>query len=174
MTSSINETPEVERFIIEDDGQFPNSSLFILIYKNVFQNESSADAIKKTFENNNWKNSWVNGIYDYHHYHSNTHEVIAISSGNVKVLLGGAGGKENALSKGDVLIIPAGVAHKCITASEDFECVGAYPNGVSWDLKKGEDGERPEADENISAVALPDNDPVYGAEGPLALNWKVQ
>ncbi len=174
MSSSINEKPDVERFIIADDGQFPNSSLFVLIYKSVFQKESSTDSIKKTFENNNWKNSWVNGIIDYHHYHSNTHEVIAISSGSVIVLLGGPGGKENNLSKGDLLIIPAGVAHKCISASDDFECVGAYPNGISYDLKKGEKDERPEADENISAVLLPDNDPVYGAEGPLALNWKVQ
>ncbi len=174
MSSQINEKPEVERFIIQDDGQFPNSSLFVLIYKNVFQEESSTDIIKKTFESNNWKNSWVNSILDYHHYHSNTHEVIAISSGSINVLLGGPGGKEYNLSTGDVIIIPAGVAHKCISSSNDFECVGAYPNGISYDLKKGEKDERPEADENISTVSLPDNDPVYGAEGPLALNWKVQ
>ncbi len=174
MTSSINQNPEVEKFIIEDDGRFPNSSLFILIYKNSFNKGATPDTIKKAFKNNNWTNSWVNGIYDYHHYHSNTHEAVAISTGTVKVLLGGPSGKEINLSQGDVLIIPAGVAHKCISASEDFECVGAYPNGITYDLKKGEENERPETDNNISEVALPDNDPVYGAEGPLALNWKVQ
>ena len=33
MEFSINKEPEVIRHIIEDDGVFPNSALFILIYK---------------------------------------------------------------------------------------------------------------------------------------------
>lgn len=164
----------VDRFIVEDDNKFPNSDLFVLLYKNVFADDIKADDIIKTFEKNNWRNNWINGIYDYHHYHSNTHEVIAITKGTVTVLLGGDAGTEKQLSKGDVIIIPAGVAHKRQSASDDFECTGAYPDGLQYDLKKGEAGERPAADEIIKAVPLPDNDPVYGAGGPLILNWEIQ
>ncbi len=174
MDSLIHDQPELERFILEDDGRFPNSNLFVLIYKKAFENTAGQGDIMKTFERNNWKNSWVNGILDYHHYHSNTHEVLAIRKGNVTVLLGGPSGNEKKFSEGDVIIIPAGVAHKRLSASDNFECIGAYPNGANWDLKKGDDNERPLADENIKAVPLPDKDPVYGSEGPLALNWKVQ
>ncbi|MEO7802611.1 MAG: cupin domain-containing protein [Ginsengibacter sp.] len=173
MITDIHEL-DVDRFIVEDDGKFPNSDLFVLLYKKAFSSDWNTADIVKTFERNNWTNSWVNGIYDFHHYHSNTHEVIAVTQVSVTVLLGGSAGTEKQLSPGDVIIIPAGVAHKRQSSSDDFECTGAYPDGIQYDLKMGEAGERPFADENIKAVLLPDNDPVYGAEGPVALNWKVQ
>lgn len=73
---------------------------------------------------------------------------------------------------GDVIVIPAGVAHKRESASADFLVVGAYPPGQKWDLLRGEDGERPEADERIAEVPLPQTDPVGGAAGPLLRAWK--
>jgi uncharacterized protein YjlB len=39
--------------------------------------------------------------------------------------------------KGDVLLIPAGVAHKNVGASIDFKCVGAYPGGKEFDINLG-------------------------------------
>ena len=50
--------------------------------------------------------------------------------------------------------------------------IGAYPEGKDYDLKKGEDGERPDADQNILQVSVPSADPVYGDTGPLIENWK--
>ena len=50
--------------------------------------------------------------------------------------------------------------------------VGAYPEGREWDLLRGRPGERPKADRNIAALSIPDNDPIYGAEGPLRQIWK--
>src|SRR5215210_6853933 len=114
MQEYINSEPEVIRHILHDDGQFPNSSLFLLIYKeaiNLPGNDSSI--FRKIFKNNNWKNSWLNGIYDYHHYHSITHEVLGIYKGSANVQFGGPSGIAEDVSKGDVIIIPAGVAHKC-------------------------------------------------------------
>ena len=73
---------------------------------------------------------------------------------------------------GDVIVIPAGVAHQNIGASDDFSVVGAYPGGRSWDLLRGLSGERPKADHNIAALPMLDKDPVYGAEGPLRRIWK--
>jgi uncharacterized protein YjlB len=75
------------------------------------------------------------------------------------------------VSAGDVVVIPAGVAHKNLGASRDFRVVGAYPLGQRWDMCYGEPGERPRADENIARVALPGADPVYGTTGPLIEHW---
>jgi uncharacterized protein YjlB len=47
------------------------------------------------------------------HYHSNTHECLAVCSGNANVILGGPGGHRLILQQGDVIILPAGVGHKC-------------------------------------------------------------
>ena len=74
---------------------------------------------------------------------------------------------------GDVIIIPAGVAHKNLGSSGDFRCVGAYPPGQDWDMNYGKAGERPAADENIANVPLPVADPVFGFEGPLMKNWGI-
>jgi len=157
----------------KDNQNIPNSALPLLIYKNVFS-EEKADAgyIKHHFENHNWTNSWEDGVYDFHHYHSNTHEVLGVFSGYATIQFGGEGGEKVAVEEGDAIVIPAGIAHKKISASEDFGVVGAYPGGKNYDLKKGETGERPEADQNIKNVPLPETDPVYGKmEGVPAL-WR--
>jgi len=49
--------------------------------------------------------------------------------------------------------------------------VGAYPNGTEWDMNYGQRKERPQADENIARVQMPELDPVYGANGPLQELW---
>jgi hypothetical protein len=43
--------------------------------------------------------------------------------------------------------------------------------GRSADLLRGEDGERPGADENIAKVPVPESDPVAGVDGPLLRAW---
>lgn len=176
MQQIINPEPSVVKHILKDDRTFPNSGLFLLIYKNVLAlpESNAASSIEKIFESNNWKNTWRNGIYDYHHYHSTSHEVLGIYEGKANVQFGGPGGIAEDVSKGDVIIIPAGVAHKCNSASDDFKCVGAYPEGMDYDIKKGKEDDRPKADENIKKVKLPETDPVYGLNGPLILNWEMQ
>ncbi len=156
-----------------DNGKIPNSKLALLIYKNVFSEEKAdADAIRQHFEQFNWKNSWQNGVYDYHHYHSTSHEVLGVVSGEATILFGGENGEEVRLEKGDAVAIPAGVGHKKISASEDFSVIGAYPNGSDYDILTGEEGERPMADENIDKVPLPENDPVYGQLQGLTALWR--
>ena len=176
MQQFITPEPQIIKHMLHDDGVFPNSGLFLLIYKRalILPEKDPAFVIEKIFESNDWKNTWHNGIYNYHHYHSITHEVLGVYEGNATVQFGGPGGKSEDVSKGDIIIIPAGVAHKCIEANNDFKCVGAYPEGKDYDLKKGEPSDRPKADENIKAVPLPDTDPVYGNPGPLMLYWEMQ
>jgi uncharacterized protein YjlB len=50
--------------------------------------------------------------------------------------------------------------------------VGAYPNGMSWDLRRGDPAEHDEALANIARVPLPDQDPVGGADGALVELWR--
>jgi uncharacterized protein YjlB len=175
MAELVNPKPTVVKHILKDDGIFPNSGLFLLIYKDVFSDEDAdiAERIEDTFHGNNWKNSWRDGIYDYAHYHSITHEVLGIYAGKASVQFGGPKGITEELSTGDVVIIPAGVAHQCLKADEDFKCIGAYPDGSDYDIKKGEEGDRLEADKNIEKVELPESDPVYGIGGLLQLEWEM-
>jgi uncharacterized protein YjlB len=129
MQEYIISSPQIIKYILHDDGQFPNSSLFLLIYKGALTlpSEDAASIVEKIFETNNWKNTWRNGVYDYHHYHSNTHEALGVYEGSATVQLGGPKGRSENIEKGDVIIIPAGVAHKCLKASKDFKCVWRLP-----------------------------------------------
>lgn len=162
------------RHYLRDDGVFPNNGLLpLLVYRSALQISANAATIAtELFETNGWSNAWTNGIYDYHHYHSNTHEVVGIIAGTVRVQFGGDHGISLQLDAGDVVIIPAGVAHKNLGSDENFKCVGAYPGGKDYNILYGKAGERPKADETINSVHLPSTDPVYGISGPLLTNWE--
>jgi uncharacterized protein YjlB len=173
-TAILYSTEKVHHEIISENGVFPNNAhLPVLLYKAVLElpDGNSEKVIQHIFAGNKWGNAWTNGIFNYHHYHSIAHEVLGVFRGACVVALGGSNEKQYHLEKGDVLIIPAGVAHKNISSSDDFKCVGAYPGGVSYDIKRGKLSERPEADKNIREVPLPEKDPVYG-KGPLQKFWK--
>ena len=166
-----------EHYIIHEDNEFPNNDyLPVLIYKQAFdpKKKKLADTIEKTFNKNNWTNSWRNGILKKHHYHSNTHEVLGISAGQCKVQLGGPDGLIFDVTKGDVVILPAGIAHKNLGCSEDFECIGGYPDGIEHDMRYGKPEDRPETDENIRKVQIPETDPLYGYDGSLLTFWMMQ
>lgn len=85
--------------------------------------------------------------------------------------LGGEMGQKLKVVPGDIIIIPAGVGHKCLSHSEDFTVVGAYPDGRKPDLMKGEKEERAKAEENIKAVQIPDTDPLQGKSDGLPEIW---
>jgi len=174
MQKSTTNSYTAEGFYFQDDGKIPNSKYPLLLYRNVIEKsgDKSADWLENTFNNNNWTNSWRWGVYDFHHYHSNTHEVLGVYLGKAKLLLGGEQGKIFDVKTGDVIVIPAGVGHKCLSHSVDFGVVGAYPDGASADMNKGEPHERPQADENIRQVPLPKTDPLHGPHGGLLDIWK--
>lgn len=175
MEGASAQLPGTLSWFIEENEGFPNNSkLPVLLYSAAlpFTGKDSPRDIEYLFKSNGWEGTWTDGVYDYHHYHSTAHEVIGVSTGTARIQLGGPFGMVFKVCKGDVLFIPAGVAHKCIIASEDFKCVGAYPKGLEYDMKYGKTDERPEADKNIKAVPLPTTDPVFGTDGPLLMYWK--
>ena len=171
----INTNPHILDIRLKRNKNFPNSTLPVIIYKNAFdlphQKNKSALIVEKIFARNGWSNSWKNGIYDFHHFHSNTHECMAVCMGNADVILGGPSGKKIKIKAGDVLILPAGTGHKCIKHSADFVCVGTYPQGKDYDLLRGLSSEFDDAKKRISKVPIPKKDPVFGKTGFLKSYW---
>src|SRR5690606_40266211 len=78
----------------------PRSTLFP--YTTLFR---SPEEIEAVFNRNDWTNSWTDGVFDYHHYHSNTHEVLGVRSGSAKIQLGGEQGKPFNVQTGDVVVL---------------------------------------------------------------------
>jgi uncharacterized protein YjlB len=169
------ELAEPEQFKFKDDGVFPNNVLPLLVYRHVFITEATdlPSIIEQCFAENDWTNSWRNGVYSFAHYHSTTHEALGVYCGAATLRLGGEHNSDVKVYAGDVIVIPAGVPHQKISGSADFAVVGAYPNGREWDLLRGWPGERPRAEHNIAALPIPDSDPIYGADGPLRQIWKA-
>lgn len=162
---------DVQSFFLQDDGEIPNNQeLPVIVYAEVFKDHP--DQIEATFNQHNWGNSWTGGIFDFHHYHSNAHEVLGVVSGEAVVLIGGERGKRLDLRCGDVVVLPAGTGHKKITASDNFQVIGAYPNGSNYNLKRRNIDVRNQALADIQNVPIPDHDPVYGESGPLLAKWR--
>jgi len=166
--------PEVQTRRFADDGTVPNNPVLpVLVLRQAVRTEAAdlARTFERVFRAHDWRGQWRDGIFSYHHYHSTAHEVLGVAAGSARVQLGGPDGGVFDVDAGDVLVLPAGVAHKNLDAASDFLVVGAYPEGQDWDLLRGRPGERPKADRNIEQVSLPDRDPVYGDEGPLVGHW---
>ena len=161
-----------QELLFEDDGKIPNSQYPLILYKDAFteRGNSGASWLEHRFSQNNWTNSWRNGIYAFHHYHSTSHEVLGIYSGSALVHLGGEAGEKVQVKAGDIIIIPAGVGHKNLESS-GLGVVGAYPDGRSWDLMRGRSGERPQADKNIAALPIPGADPLLGPDEGIKQVW---
>ncbi|RRB04022.1 cupin domain-containing protein [Larkinella rosea] len=169
----ISTKPQPEMLYFKDDGLIPNSRFPLLLYRDVFPETGSEGAswLEQRFSVNNWTNSWRNGVFSYHHYHSTSHEVLGVYSGSAVLHLGGEKGQKVRVKAGDIMVIPAGVGHKKLEASADFGVVGAYPDGRSYDVLRGKPGDRPQADQNIAAVPMPKTDPFLGKDGGLVRLW---
>jgi uncharacterized protein YjlB len=157
----------------EDDGTFPNSRLPLLIYAGAVPRAgASAERMEALFAEGGWPPAWRASVFTHHHYHSTAHEALGCAEGWARLMLGGPNGRVFEVRAGDVLVIPAGVAHRRLESGDGFLMVGAYPPGQDWDLLRGEPGERPQADRSIAAVAMPVRDPVAGVDGPLVRHWR--
>ncbi len=170
--SQASSAPEAALF--PRDGLVPNSRLPLLLYRNEFagRGEEGAAWLEETFAANGWTNSWRNGVYSYHHYHTNTHEVLGVYQGSARLQLGGEEGRTFEVRAGDVIVIPAGVAHKNLGAKDGFGVVGAYPEGAEPDLKEEDAGSARRETAHVDAVTVPAADPVRGGRGGLAGLWR--
>src|SRR5712672_3104894 len=129
MTASDKMLP-VETYSFGDDGTVPNNpALPLVLYRGALpESGDRAAACEEMFARNGWPDAWRNGIYAHHHYHSTAHEVLGIAAGSARVRLGGEQGQTVELFAGDIVVIPAGVAHKRESASAYLLVFGASAN----------------------------------------------
>ena len=145
----------------------PNSPLPVVLYRGALP--GGAADFDRLFRLNGWVGIWHNGVFDYDHYHSNAHEVLGVGHGGARLQLGGPEGKIVEVAAGDCVILPAGTGHRRISASADFEMIGAYPRGQEkYDIQRERSAK---ADARIAGVPMPESDPVRGADGPLLRLW---
>jgi uncharacterized protein YjlB len=169
---------KANEFFFQDDGCVPNNPTLPFIYYrtpiDLPEQGDPAAAFEQVFEENGWGGSWRNGIYDYVHYHSSTHEVLGVARGHAKVRFGGNKGRVIELRTGDVAILPAGTGHQALSASNDLLVIGAYPPGGKYDVCTGSEKEHARARETIPKAPLPAKDPVFGADGRMLRSWRTQ
>ena len=131
-----------ELHVAPADGRFPNSRLPLLIHRRALPADPSA--MREAFARHGWSNAWLNGIFPFHHFHSNTHEVLGIA---------------------------AGEAHRNMGQSGDLLVVGAYPGGADCDIRRGDPAELDDVTRSIAAVPTPDTDPATGLRDTIRRAW---
>lgn len=160
----------IETFMLPPDGLLPNNPVLpVIVYHGALR--ENPEETERIFNDNGWLNSWQNGVFSYHHYHSNAHEVLGVISGSASLQLGGDAGRTLAVSAGDVLVLPAGTAHKLLHSSAGFRVAGAYPGGTDYNTRRATPDDLAAALPEIAQVPLPDSDPAYGKAGPLLEAW---
>lgn len=143
----------------------PNHMILpVIIYKQI-----NVD-FEQTFNDNKWTGIWVNGVFDYHHFHPNTHEALGLKSGHAEIMLGGEKGQTFTVTAGDALLLPAGYGHRLISKSDDFKVVGAYPTNQTVETLTSYDDIKT-VNSTINRVPLPDTDPIYKDHGPMFQEW---
>lgn len=127
-----------ERYDMPLDELMPNNpDLPVLIYRGVIDGKTAGEIFQNIFLRNGWRGVWRGGIYDYHHYHSTSHEVLGVAQGQATLRLGGVRGMLFHVRVGDCLILPAGTGHCCVDATSDFAVIGAYPAGQeNYDIQR--------------------------------------
>ncbi|KAL4934609.1 cupin domain-containing protein [Aspergillus undulatus] len=149
----------------------PNSSIHakpLLIYHAAF--DATPDQLSKHLEEiGEVSPAWVYTMYSETHFHSTSHEVLGVVSGSARLCFGGEenpGRFEPNVAKGDLIIVPAGVAHRLLAETHEvqgpFKMVGAYPKGKSWDMCYGREDEGDEIRQNIEGLEWFKRDPLYG------------
>jgi len=117
----ITKTPRKLYFAKGSD--VPNCNLPVLLFHSILSANrgKKANRFRQVFRENGWTGIWTDTIFDCTHFHSNAHEVLAIAEGKVTVRLGGDSGRLFRLRAGDMLVLPAGVAHRRVGADDELK-----------------------------------------------------
>ena len=165
---------KVLKYQLPAQGLTPNTSIQkkpLLIYRSVFPSNTNASQIESHLSSVGVVTpQWRFTMYSFSHFHTTSHEVLGIASGKAQLCFGHEENKdrvEEVLTKGDVIIMPAGVSHRLLEDLDGaFTMVGCYPTGCNWDMCYGKSGEESKI-EKIKDLPWFKKDPVYGDEGPV-------
>lgn len=162
--------PEILHFDSDETTGYPNSPLPVLLYREVLTlsgAEERANAFESMFKQHGWPPAWRYHLYDFDHFHSTAHEALGIFQGQATARLGGPNGQEVKLYAGDVLVLPAGVGHAYVEASDNFCMVGAYPPAQDPAIERGDPAQLEKLNTRVAAVTIPSTAPVGGPLQPL-------
>jgi len=163
----------VETFMLPRHGWVPNNPhLPVILYRQALATDGDDPAAlhEALFQQNGWPPQWRNGVYDFHHYHTEGHEVLGFAAGSATLLLGGPGGREVTVQGGDIALLPAGTGHKNLGSNADFLVIGAYPPDQTFDIVRN--APTPEQQARLQTLPFPNSDPVQGVTGPVTTQWK--
>ena len=162
-----------EKHVFGPADGIPNSLLPLLLWRgHIPEKAREGQAVCALYRANGWTGTWVYTVYPFWHFHRLGHEVLACVSGKARIGFGGDSGIAAEISVGDVCILPAGVGHRRLDASDDFQMAGGYPPGQQGDIVKPGDMEIAQAAQAIAALALPETDPVTGRADGVVEIWK--
>ncbi|PKY01820.1 hypothetical protein P168DRAFT_292877 [Aspergillus campestris IBT 28561] len=169
-----------ETYYLQKGTFVPNNRLPALVYRGVLPRPLSRESTKALCERNHWERRGEWGAIWEAHFHPNTHECYGVLQGQSILVLGrerhaeSTGGVEVDVRAGDVVVVPAGVSHRSLSATDDYRYMGVYPEQCPrWrnDFCKGTEA-MDKLEEDIRKVIIPDHDPVYGLDGPLVVLWR--
>jgi uncharacterized protein YjlB len=166
---------KIAAHLLAADGSVPNHPRWpLLVYADVVAISGSdpAKAFEELFTRNRWPAAWRDGVFPFHHYHSNSHEALGVYAGEVTVQFGGDAGVTLVAKPGDVIVLPAGTGHKRLASRGALGIVGAYPEGQQPDTCMPAMTSVSKSAAAIARVPLPACDPVYGVGGPLFTYWR--
>eukprot|EP00563_Minutocellus_polymorphus_P020068 CAMPEP_0197726606 /NCGR_PEP_ID=MMETSP1434-20131217/16396_1 /TAXON_ID=265543 /ORGANISM="Minutocellus polymorphus, Strain CCMP3303" /LENGTH=207 /DNA_ID=CAMNT_0043312591 /DNA_START=171 /DNA_END=794 /DNA_ORIENTATION=+ len=154
----------VQRVFIDDDGTYPNNSRYpTLLLQSVFAAGTEHEGARRIVADGQWTSPWSWGIFEYHHYHSKAWELLLCVRGEASVQLGGPSGPTVSIAKGDLVLIPPGVAHKQLNARGGFTLLGAYPTtGFDGSIDTLTGSPTDEERERIKGCYVPSTEPILG------------
>ncbi len=162
-----------ERYTSKPQGKIPNSRFPLLIHRGAVPG-GGVKAVQTRFRENGWGNCWeYPGVYHYAHFHSTTHEALGCAAGwmEFNLSVGEGGWTRVRIEAGDVIVMPAGVSHEHVDASDDIMMCGGYAGGRDWDNIQEEflsDDLYRAACKRIMSLPIPDRDP---ATGEVMMDW---
>lgn len=163
------DTAEIRTLGVPPSASIPNNPVWpIIIAPKALGGANEPRSVEALMTANGWRGTWTWQVFDYHHYHPDAFEVLAVASGAARLMLGGPQGQVVTVTAGDVVVLPPGTGHKQIDKTDDFRICGGYPPGQE-DYSTLRDSDEYDASvlARIAAVALPGTDPVWGKGGPL-------
>lgn len=160
---------EIRTMSFPGAGGIPNNEHFRAVLAHDALGGAKDDgAVRQLLEDNGWGGTWTWRVFEFHHFHPDAFEVLAVASGGARLVLGGPQGAEIDVAAGDVILLPPGFGHRQLSMQENFRICGAYPPGQEdYTVVKAEDGYDASTLAEIAGVAFPETDPLWGGNGPL-------